>query len=332
MLAAHRPRVQRPLIVELSSSEQDDEDSPCQHEQEQQDATHEAQHGYPEVPGLHGAGQTPAAVHAALAAQHAVPSPPASVFADVWASPDTCAATAEARRHSAVAAAALGELAARLATLTPADIEFGAQPATSAVARGGPDPPAASAGSPDAERRGLPPGVLIEEVTEEAPSGLQPQRLSAAEVVLLCGTYAQDAALADAWATADTSAAAREVLLCLASTQTMESPGHEEASAQVARQGSSAASKAAVELGDVPAAVQQVIRRVLPAVLRLLRPVLGKPRELRRQGQRAAHMPPMSFAEGELMDVIHHKLLCAASVTCAASDARSCRACRGQSL
>ena len=313
MFADHRPRVHRPLIVELSSSSEtaDDENSPDQHEQEQQDATHEAQHGFPEVPGLHNARQTQAAVHAALAAQAAVPTPSASVFADVCASPDSFA---EAHRHSAAAAAALGELAMRLTALGAADIDFGAGPATSAIARGGPDTTAAPAQPQDAERRGLRPGVLIEEVTEQAQL-TELQRLSAAELVLLCATYTQDAALADAWATADTSAAAGEVLDCLASKQTRSLDGRAEASAQVAQQGSSAGTQAAVGHGDVAAAVQQVIVRALPAVLRLLRPVLGKPRETRRQGQRATHMPPVSFAEGALIVMVQHKSLCPASVS-----------------
>jgi len=305
MLADHRPRVQRPLIVELSSSETpDDEDSSGKHEQEEQDATHGAQHGFPGVPGMHGAGQTQAAVHAALAAQHAVPTPPASVFADVCASPDACAATGETDRHSAAAAAALGELARRLIALAPADIDYGAEPATSVIARGGLDPAAASAGPSEAERRGLRPGVLIEEVTGDAQQCAEPQRMSAAELVLLCATYAQDAALAGAWVTADASAAATEVLVCLASKQTRTVAGHGEASAHVKQQGSSAGTQAAVGHGDMPATVQQVIVRALLAVLRLLRPVLGKPRELRRQGQRAAHMPPMKLSEGELIAVL----------------------------
>ena len=328
MLADHRPRVHHPLIVELSSSETPDgEDSASRHEQREY-AKHATQRALPELPGAHIAGETRAAMHAALAAQHAVPTPPATVFAAICVSPESPVDAADAQQYRAAAAAALRELATRLTALTPVDLDLGADPATSAVVHGG---VSRAARSLDDQRRGLRPGVLIEEVTEEAPPEPEPQRLSAAEVVLLCGMHAQDDALAGAWVSADASAAARVVLECLASKQTSMVAGYGEASAHVEQcQGPGAGTQAAVRHGEIPAAVQQLIVRTLPAVLRLLRPVLGRPRELRLRGQTAAPMPPIRFGEGELIMLV--QLGDALRGVSAASDARWCGARRGQSL
>ena len=298
MLADHQPRGHRPLIVELSSSSRtlDDEDSLGQHGQEEQEATYEAQHGFAAVPALHGARQTQAAVHAALAAQHAVPAPQASVFADISASPDTRATAAAVQQCGAVAAAALRERATSLSALAPTDIDYGVEPA-SALATETASPP------PDAKRRGLRQGVLIEEVPEEAPPSSKSQRLSAAELVLLCSLHAQDDALAGAWVTAEASAAASAVLECLASMQPRKGAGQGGASANVEQHGSSAGTRPAARHRDerLSAAGQQLILRVMPDVLRLLRPILGNPRELRRQAQGPTHVSPIHFNEGELL-------------------------------
>ena len=254
-----------------------------------------------QLPGSRSAQQTPAAVHAAVKTLHAAPVPSASVFADSYAAAETSTATAEAGQHCAsAAAAALQELAKMLTMLAPADIDFGTEPAASALASVRSELTAASSARPAGNRRGLRDGVLIEEVTQEAQSEPQPERLSAAKVVLLCGVYAQDDALAGAWVTADTSAAARGILQSLAGKQASARAGrdgpltHDE-------QGSNADAQAAVGSEEAPAAVQRLILRVLPDVLRLLRPTLGKPEELRRQAQTAVHMPPITFNEGELL-------------------------------
>ena len=66
----------------------------------------------------------------------------------------------------------------------------------------------------------------------------------------------------------------------------------------VEQQGSIGCAQAAAGRHGSPPAVQRLMLKVLPDVLRLLRPSLGKPRELRRQSGAAPRMPPMTFNEG----------------------------------
>ena len=300
MQMQHPPRVRRPLIEELSSTEAPDDEGISAREAE---AVPEGQHAVLELPSSRRADQTPAAVHAALAAQHAVPTPSASVFADVDAATDSSPAGAEVQRHCAAAAAALRELATRLTVLAPADIDYGTEAASTALAAGS-APTAAAPAQPEADRRGLRPGVLIEEVTQDAQLDPEPERLLAAEVVLLCGMYAHDDTLAGSWVTAETSTAGRDVLESLVSLQSTAQNKQNGATVRGEELGYSPSTPAAVGHDGASAALQRLILRVVPDVLRLLRPILGKPKEVRRKVQSAAYMPPMSFDKGEQVAVV----------------------------
>ena len=299
-MAEEGPTRARPLIVELSST-----DAPDNHSLAQEEViTPTAQRSLSELNLASQPSQTSALVQEAVTAQHAVPVPSAASFPDIDAVAEGTTAAANAKRHSAAAAAALRELSTKLTAIAPSDVDFGPDPASNMLVGGLPKSRTASEARHGANRRGLRPGVLIEEVTDEAQPAAAPVRVSAAKTVLLCGLYASDGALASAWVTADTDAAASGALGRLAGMQTTAQGRESGKVLQSKPLEAGDSNETASGTGDVSgaaiAALQRLIFRVLPEVLRQLRPVLGEPRKPGRSTQ--THMPPMTFREGEPTD------------------------------
>ena len=287
----------RPLIVELSSTDAPDDSDGTPHDEEDAPA---AQHSLQELT-LTQQPSHAAAVEEAVTGQHAVPMPLAAAFTQLDAAAEGVTPTVDSQQHSIAAAAALRSLGIKLAAVVPSDIDFGPKPAANALMSRRPNSASATDAEPTANRRGLRSGVLIEEVTDEAKLGAEQLRVSAAEVVLLCALYAADNSLASTWVSADTNAASRSALGCLAGKQAMEHGRRngEVPHAQLLRGNEGAGSDAGAADEAALLNIQRLIMRVLPEVLRLLRPLLGEPRKLSRQTKAQTHMPPITFKEGD---------------------------------
>eukprot|EP00208_Stichococcus_sp_RCC1054_P004568 CAMPEP_0206148454 /NCGR_PEP_ID=MMETSP1473-20131121/36693_1 /ASSEMBLY_ACC=CAM_ASM_001109 /TAXON_ID=1461547 /ORGANISM="Stichococcus sp, Strain RCC1054" /LENGTH=376 /DNA_ID=CAMNT_0053545797 /DNA_START=199 /DNA_END=1326 /DNA_ORIENTATION=- len=224
-----------------------------------------------------------AAVIEAVNALSSVPSPPDSVFADINGG-FTINDTAAAELHWRQSETSLLVLAALLPRLVREQLDWGPDiGAGEAITQGGgsnsggvvTETQRAHDTAPQHQRRAL----LVEDVTDQPDEGTPQQQLSAAAVLRACALYRVETALGGGWATDRTSKAVAAILqhlVALASGPTKSSQSDVQ-HPRIGDGGSSHAQTAGQSPEDT--ALQTLLMKLLPGLLRLLQPFIQRPRQ-----------------------------------------------------